>query len=271
VGSLAGKLDQEEIARTSLKHTDNLDAYGLFWRGEALIRHFTPQDNAKAREFLEKAIALDSNYASAYASLAFTHFFDWRHGWTPGKSKDSYQKGLDLAYKGVSLDPSNGWARGALGFLLIYGRKHSQAMAQYEEGLKANPNDADLMVFLAEAYGFMGQPKEAVKRIKEAMRLNPYHPNWYFISLGYFQYIACDYEEAVDTLRQMSSLGTARRILAASLAYLGRMEEAHAEGEKFLKENPTFSATYWGSAQPFLHDQDRQHAVEGYIKAGLPR
>ena len=33
VGSLAGKLDQAEMARASLRHPDSLDAYGLFWRG----------------------------------------------------------------------------------------------------------------------------------------------------------------------------------------------------------------------------------------------
>ncbi len=33
VGSLAGKLDQAEMARASLKHPDSLDAYGLYWRG----------------------------------------------------------------------------------------------------------------------------------------------------------------------------------------------------------------------------------------------
>ncbi len=271
VGSLAGKLDQAEIERTSLRHPDGLDAYGLFRRGQDLFWHFNPSDNAKARELCEKAIALDPNYAQAYTFLAWSHFMDWRNGWVSNKPQESYQKALDLAYKAVTLDPRDGYARGALGFCLVYGRKHHQGMAQYEEGLKANPNDADLLVFLAEAYGFIGQPGEAIKRVKEAMRLNPYHPSWYFVSLGYFQYVAHDYEGAVETLRQMSPLGTARRILAASLAYLGRMEEAHAEAEKFLKENPTFSATYWGNAQPFLHDKDRQHAVEGYIKAGLPR
>jgi len=69
----------------------------------------------------------------------------------------------------------------------------------------------------------------------------------------------------------MSPLGEARKILAASLAQLGRMEEAHAEAEKLLKGNPSFSASYWASTMPFLHEKDRQHFVEGYLKAGLPR
>jgi len=73
------------------------------------------------------------------------------------------------------------------------------------------------------------------------------------------------------SIRKMSPMGEGRKHLAASLAYLGRMEEAHVEAEKFLKENPNFSAAYWGSNHPFLHDKDRQHAVEGFIKAGLPR
>jgi adenylate cyclase len=49
------------------------------------------------------------------------------------------------------------------------------------------------------------------------------------------------------------------------------MEEAHAEAEKFLKEDPSFSVSVWASHAPFLHEKDRQHAIEGFVKAGLPR
>jgi len=52
---------------------------------------------------------------------------------------------------------------------------------------------------------------------------------------------------------------------------LGRMEEARAEAEKLLKDNPSFSASHIGSTHPYFHDKDRQHLVEGLIKAGLPR
>ncbi len=38
-------------------------------------------------------------------------------------------------------------------------------------------------------------------------------------------------------------MGEARKVLAASLAQLGRMEEAHAEAEKYLKDNPSFSVS----------------------------
>jgi len=67
-----------------------------------------------------------------------------------------------------------------------------------------------------------GQPEEAIQRIKQAMRLNPYHPNWYLLILAGAQFFAArDYEGAIETLRQMSPMGYGRRNLAASLAYLG--------------------------------------------------
>jgi tetratricopeptide (TPR) repeat protein len=259
------------MARASLQRPDSLDVYGLLWRGVELRRRYTPSDNAKGRELLEKVVALDPNYAAAYTHLAWTHFQDWQNGWLPGKPRESYQKGLDLAYKGVALDPRDGWAHGTFGYILLFGKKYDEAAAQFGEALKANPNDADLLVLSSGLYAYIGRPEEGIKRVKEAMRLNPYSPNWYFWSLGLCQDVAHDYEGAVETLRRMSPIGEARRILAACLAYLGRIEEARAEAEKYLKDNPSFSVSYHGSTQPFLHDKDRQHAVEGYIKAGLPR
>jgi TolB-like protein/class 3 adenylate cyclase/Tfp pilus assembly protein PilF len=271
VSSLAGKLDRTERLRALLKHPDSLDAYGLYWRGMALLFSYTPSDNAKAREAFAKAAELDPNYAAAHAMWAWTHFQDWNFGWLPGKPKESYEKALDLAYKAVALDPRDGLTHGALAYILLFGRKFDEAAAEFEEALKANPNNAHLIVFSSEFYTDVGQPEEAMQRVKEAMRLNPNYPSWYLWELGWAQYVAHDYEGAVETLRRMSPMGQARMLLAASLAQLGRMEEARAEAGKLLKDNPSFSASYIASTVPFLHDKDRQHAVEGFIKAGLPR
>jgi adenylate cyclase len=271
VGSLMGRLDRAEFARISLKHPNSLDAYGLFCRGVEIFWRFTAADNAKARELFEKAVALDPNYAFAYFMLGHTHFNDWKYGYLPGKPQGSYQKALDLAYKAVALDPRDGRMHQFLGFVLLYGRKFDEAAAEYEEALKANPNDADLLCESTEFYKHVGRPEEGIRRAKEAMRLNPYYPHWYLWLLGSAQYISHDYEGAVETLKKMSPIGEARKILAASLAQLGRMEEARAETKKVLKDNPLFSASYIVSTYPFLHEKDRQHFLEGYIKAGLPR
>ena len=61
-----------------------------------------------------------------------------------------------------------------------------------------------------------------------------------------------------------------RRILAAALAQLGRITEARKQAQQFLSDFPHFSAKQWGSTQPFHNDADRQHFIDGYVKAGLP-
>jgi adenylate cyclase len=269
VGSLVGKLDRAMMSMALLKHPDSLDAYGLLLRGKELYWHYTPDDNAKSRALFEKAISLDPNYARAYAYLALTHFADWQW-WRPARPEETYKKALDLAHKAVALDPRDALAREALGYILLYGKEYDQALAQIEQGLKANPSYASLLVLLADTYVHIGQPREGIKKVKEAMRLNPYYPGIYLWVLGWAQYNARDYEGAIKTLRKMSPMGEARRLLAACLAYLGRMDEARAEAERFLKDNPSFSASYWGSTQGFRNDEDRQHAVQGHIKAGLP-
>jgi TolB-like protein/Tfp pilus assembly protein PilF len=269
VGSLVGKLDKATMAMASLKHPDSLDAYGLFLRGLELHWRYTPEDNAKSRTLFEKAISLDPNYARAYAYLAFTYEADWEW-WSPARPEETYKKALDLAYKAVALDPKDADARFVLGRTLLMGNKHDQAIAQFEEGLKANPNHALLLSGFSEACTLNGQPEEGIKKAKEAIRLNPYDPVFQLWILAFGQYVARDYEGAIETLRKMSPLGEARRLVAACLAYLGRMDEARAEAERYLKDSPTFSASYWGSTQPFRHDEDRQHGVQGHIKAGLP-
>ena len=51
------------------KHTDNLEAYDYFLRGIESFLRFTKEANAQARQMYEKAVALDPQYAEAYARL----------------------------------------------------------------------------------------------------------------------------------------------------------------------------------------------------------
>ena len=172
----------------------------------------TPSDHVKARELLEKAIALDPNYASAFTLLAWAYLHEFRF-FRSESPKEVHQKALDVASRAVALDPSLGDVRAALSYALLYGRKHDEALVQYEEGLKANPNEANLLAWSAEVFIWTGQAEEAIQRIKEAIRLNPYHPNWYWWVLAAARYCAaCDYEGAIETLRQMSPIGEAKNV-----------------------------------------------------------
>ncbi len=78
-------------------------------------------------------------------------------------------------------------------------------------------------------------------------------------------------EAAIETLRRDETYRTSsRRFLAASLAQLGRLEEARAEVELFLVGSPNFTTSHWATTEPFRDAATLEHFVDGYRKAGLP-
>ena len=118
---------------------------------------------------------------------------------------------------------------------------------------------------------FAGSPVEGIDHGRKAFHLNPHPPGWYYWLLGFNEYAAGRYEDAVKTLRHKATHRSgSQRILAASLAKLGRVEEAKIEAEQFIGAHPHFSAKQWANTVPFQREADRQHFIDGYLKAGLP-
>ena len=106
---------------------------------------------------------------------------------------------------------------------------------------KLDPNHADAWAMRSDLMTLNGQPTEAIEQVRRALRLNPHPPGWYYWMLGQAQYALRDYESAVQTLRRPETYRTtSRRMLAASLAQLGRLEEARQEGRIVHDEQSAF-------------------------------
>ena len=58
-------------------------------------------------------------------------------------------------------------------------------MAGYLRARDLNPNDADLLADMGNLLIYVGQPKQAIDQVKEAIRLNPLHATWYVYYLGW--------------------------------------------------------------------------------------
>ena len=56
---------------------------------------------------------------------------------------------------------------------------------------------------------------------------------------------------------------SARRLIAATYAYLGRLEEARIEAAEFMKVVPEFSIQKWANTEPFIDPRDLRRYVEG--------
>ena len=176
-----------------------------------------------------------------------------------------------MAEKAVALDPNDAGNRWVLGYLVAYERRWTESDAEFAAALDLDPNHADAWAIIADISVFRGQPTAAIEQVQKALRLNPHPAAWYYWMLGHAQYAARQYESAVVTLRHEATYRTvSRRVLAASLAQLGRPEEARQEAALFMASNPSFTISHWAATQPSRDEATLAHFVEGFRKAGLP-
>jgi TolB-like protein/class 3 adenylate cyclase len=254
---------------SSTRRAASLEAYDLFARGRVLVTQ-SPESNRLAPPLLEAAIKLDPAFADAHAWLAMSHHFAWAY-WLDAPELHR-ANALAAARHAVLLDAQNAVAHAVLGDVLIYAGKPDEGATELATALEISPNHADAWAFLGQLKAFEGKPVEGIAHLRNALRLNPHPPGWYYWLLGLAQYAAHQYADAAETLRHRSThrLGS-QRILAASLARLGRMDEARLEAEQFLASYPDFSISHWAGTQPFRHDTDRQHFIDGYVEANLPK
>ncbi len=164
------------------KHTDNLEAYDSFLRGLEYFLRFTKEANAQARQMFEKALALDPQYAEAYAFLGWTYLMEWILRWSA--DPQTLERALALAQQAVALDDSLPVAHSLLSWVFARKQQYDQAIAEGERAIALDPNDADSYAYHAQALTFAGRPAEALRAVEQAMRLNPRYPPWYLFELG---------------------------------------------------------------------------------------
>jgi adenylate cyclase len=101
---LALKLTDVEQERLERMYTGNPEAYEYRLRGMAYFFRFTKEENARARQMSEQAIALDPTYAEAYALQGFTHWAEWGMQWS--QDPQTLEWAFTLAHQALALDDS---------------------------------------------------------------------------------------------------------------------------------------------------------------------
>ncbi len=279
LGGLGGKLAQAEVARLSGKNPNSFTAYDYLMKGWYEWHKFTREANAAARDLFELARKIDPNYARAYAGLAWAYADDYDYEWT-----DDYDKTLKLALENAStavrLDPNDYQAHWALGWAYLYNRQHERAIAHYLRARDLNPNDAELLAEMANFLIFIGQPKQAIDQVKEAIRLNPFHENWYLEYLGWAYEEAGMPKEAIEIFEQAIDLQNPGDDqlwyfpnIAAAYAHptVGRIDDAHKIVKTLLSRKPEFSISKFVSRLlPYKTKELLDRYLNAVRRAGLP-
>ncbi len=267
VATVFGRLEEAEISDAKRKPPGSMAAYDKLLRGIEHLRGYAPGDNQMARELFESAVALDPDYALAQAYLGLSLLVENRYSTAPSEIK---ARALDCTRKAVRLQPSESRCHQFLALAYRFSDEYDLAIQHYERAVALNPNDANAIASLGSALAVVGRAEEGLHLIRQAMRLNRLHPDWYWGSLVIAFYNLRRYQEALAANWKLGASKSAWQIArgAACLAQLGRLEEAQRQVAEVLRLNPEFSIAK--ELPSYKNPTDVEHLVAGLRKAGLP-
>jgi adenylate cyclase len=245
VGAIEPSLRAAEIERVKRKRPENLDAYDLVLRAVPLANAAMPEEADKALLLLERALALEPDYAIAHAMAAWCHeqrFF--RGGLTAGER----EAGLRHAHAALEGGAEDANVLALAGFVIAL-LEHDMATAReaFDRALALSPSNAAALGFGAVALVWAGEGERAIEWAERSLRLSPFDPLRYtpLNALAIAHFFAGRFEAAAEASRRAIQVNPRFSllyvILAASLVRLGRAAEAKAAAERVLALEPGFS------------------------------
>ena len=270
VATLPGRVEAATHHRAKRKPTGNMAAYECVLTAKVLHHRSNREDNAEAQRLLDRAIALDASYAHAHAWKACVLGQTWVHGWCADRDATFQQVAGELEVA-LGLDDNDSDVHRILAALNLVRDDHEKAAYHQERALALNPNYDLVVVQQGELLTWLGRPEEGIDWIKKAMRLNPYHPERFWIHLGRAYYCAERYAEAAEAFARITRPDyTHHAFLAATFAQMGNAVAAAAHAAEVLKREPKFSVAGHLATQHYRREADRRRHEAGLLKAGLP-
>ena len=276
LSSIEPRVRAVETARVGDRPTESLDAFHCVLRAMSLLYFFTPESHREAGELLERAIVLDPAYAQAHAYLAWWYNFLIGEGWSEDLDADM-ARALVLSQRAIELDPDDPFALAVAGHILSFmGKLPEEAMELFGRALALNENSAFAWGLSALTLAYLGRPDEALERLENVWRLNPFDPfNFYFwIVAGIAEFVAGRYDEAIVWLRKSRRANPrfrpSVRTLAAALALSGDEAGAELAARQLLEIEPSFRVSTFVSWYPLQRKDDLDRLAKGLRAAGLP-
>jgi TolB-like protein/Tfp pilus assembly protein PilF len=283
VARLANRLGAELTsaeARRSEKapNPDSLDLYlqGLAWYNKGP----SSENFSQARNFFDRALALDSANVDALVALASTELITATYLLSEDRDERLAAAEAKLT-KALSLAPENAFAHWNLCIIYGWTKRVEQGIAECERALAINPNFAAAHATIGAREIYIGRAEETEPHVQVALRLSPRDPAaFYWLAfVGMAKSALGRDQEAVDWLRRSIEANRnnppVHLFLAAALAHLDRPEEARAAVQTALTLNPKasiarFRSNFGSFSDNPVYQAGIERICDGLRKAGLP-
>jgi serine/threonine protein kinase len=219
--------DEQKVAKS---YTANAEAYQLFLRGRLHQNKSTPQDLEKSVEYFQQAIALDPNFAAAYAGLAYSYGpLSNFSGFSNVPSRDWMLKAKEAALHALQLDNQLAEAHIALGNMLYaYDYDFAGAEREFKRAIELKPDDADVHLEYGDMLMYLGRHEESFAERRRSLEIDPLSIGANLM-YGESLFFARRYDEAITQLKKTAELDANYFPTRASLAINYQMKGDYAQ------------------------------------------
>ncbi len=250
VGATLAATERDAIAAPP---TASPEAYRLYLQGREYYRRpgFLRRNYDIAQQFYERALAIDSTFALAYAALADLHGYISWFRYDP--SSERLQRQRRAAEAALRLAPDLAQAHLAMGQVHYRGERDWQAaLDEFRIALEGLPGDAEVWQEIANTNRRLGRWSEALAAFEKGIELNPRYADLFWDFGGHTYRLLHRYGDAIRMYDRALTLApdlrgaaiskgftyvlwrgqldTLRAALTTALAQMSAMDAANARG-----------------------------------------
>ncbi len=269
---LSTALDPRSSSENNETDSARSRAYDLYVRGKVKVASENREDTEEAIKFLEDSVAIDPNFAEAFAQLA-RGYNTLAFKYSSDSERKQLHENAEVAIeKALALNPDLAEAHFARGLILWTNTKrfpHERAIQSYKRSLALDPKSDETHHQLSIVLGHIGLLGEAQQSLNNALQINPnntmarYRVGVYNAWQGKFDEAAAVFKTIPSDVSPM----LVDRSMAELLVQTGRLSEAETLVDDYLRRYPQDEGGSFTSVKALLLAKaGRQNEAEAAIR-----
>ena len=216
VDALKVTLLSKDKAAVLKRYTESVEAYELYLKGRYYWWKTDPQEFLKGKQYFERALEVDPNYALSYCGLSSYYGFGAAFGMIPPDV--GWPKAVAATSRALSLDDSLPEAHTNQGGVdMVYRRDFVAAERDIKRSIELNPKFQEAHFIYSDFLRTRTRFDEAIAEARQAVELDPFSPRL-LNNLGLTYYVARDFPAAVIAYSQAVELDQKNPLLYDALA-----------------------------------------------------
>jgi TolB-like protein/Tfp pilus assembly protein PilF len=175
VAAIETEVQKQEMLRSTLMPSSNLDAWSAYHRGLSHMYRFRMKECDSAEVFFRRAIDLEPNVPRPYAGLSFVNY-ERAYLNLDDNRDSSLRHAFDYAHQALEVDPMDPMGHWALSRVQFLKGNLDAARDSITFATDLNPSYANAQYFLGWVAMQLGDHEFCVERIDLAQRLSPFDP-----------------------------------------------------------------------------------------------